>query len=180
MSKVTDLSARRANLSADQLALLAKRLRGGAGAAPSRQAMPRRDGGAPAVLSFAQQRLWYLWKLDPDSAAYNLAGGLRLRGPLDAQALRHGLSALVARHASLRTVFREAGDGSVEQLVMPAEQMPLPCIDLAGIDAAAREERMHDEARRLCALPFDLAGAAPLRAALIRLDAGEHLSLIHI
>ena len=79
MSKVNDLSARRANLSADQLALLAKRLRGGAGAAPSRPAMPRRDSGAPAVLSFAQQRLWYLWKLDPDSAAYNLAGGLRLR-----------------------------------------------------------------------------------------------------
>ncbi|WP_161795328.1 non-ribosomal peptide synthetase, partial [Xanthomonas sp. GPE 39] len=60
---------------------------------------------APRVLSFAQQRLWFLSQFEGVSEAYHISGGLRLRGVLDVQALQRALDRIVARHASLRTSF---------------------------------------------------------------------------
>ncbi|WP_161795326.1 non-ribosomal peptide synthetase, partial [Xanthomonas sp. GPE 39] len=60
---------------------------------------------APRVLSFAQQRLWFLSQFEGVSQAYHVSGGLRLRGALDTQALQRALDRIVARHASLRTTF---------------------------------------------------------------------------
>ena len=59
-----------------------------------------RDGDLP--LSFAQQRLWFLHQLQPDSPAYNIPVALRLVGPLDVPALEHSLNTIIARHESLR------------------------------------------------------------------------------
>ncbi|MFS2056398.1 condensation domain-containing protein, partial [Variovorax sp. CT11-76] len=72
------------------------------------QALPRAtaDGVAVFPLSHAQQRLWFLWQFDPTSSAHHVPGALRLRGPLDTAAVRASFEALVARHESLRTVFR--------------------------------------------------------------------------
>ncbi|WP_454694304.1 amino acid adenylation domain-containing protein [Achromobacter aegrifaciens] len=165
-----DLAGRRSRLSPDQREMLALRLRGGGTAAAS-HAIARRAPGAAAPLSFGQQRMWFLWKLDPASAAYNLSGGLRLVGALDVAALHASLNRLVARHASLRTVFREAGDGRVEQVLMPGSDLALPRIDLRGSDADERERLLEAEVRRLCAAPFDLESGLLLRAALV--DCGE-------
>ncbi|HEU0077896.1 MAG TPA: amino acid adenylation domain-containing protein, partial [Longimicrobiaceae bacterium] len=82
-------------------------LRAGSGAAePAPPIVPTpRDG--PLPLSFAQQRLWFIDRMEPGSAAYNIPTPLRLRGALDARALRRALSEIVRRHESLRTVFGE-------------------------------------------------------------------------
>ncbi|HLD67082.1 MAG TPA: amino acid adenylation domain-containing protein, partial [Pseudomonas sp.] len=64
------------------------------------------DRGAPLVLSFSQQRLWFLDQLDPSaSTAYHMPASLLLRGTLDQVALKASLDRLVARHESLRTRF---------------------------------------------------------------------------
>ncbi len=172
-----DLAGRRSRLSPDQREKLALRLRGG-GIAAARHAIARRAPGEPAPLSFGQQRMWFLWKLDPASAAYNLSGGLRLVGTLDVAALHASLNMLVARHASLRTVFREAGDGRVEQVLMPESDLALPRIDLRGSDAEVRERLLEEEVRRLCATPFDLERGPLLRAALVGFGVDEHRLIV--
>src|SRR5437870_4853918 len=76
-------------------------------------------------LSFAQLRLWLLDQLDPQSAAYNLHGGVRLRGQLDIAALEQSLNELVRRHEVLRTTFALV-DGQPMQLIAPAQALALP------------------------------------------------------
>jgi len=132
-----------------------------------------RDGEDVAP-SFAQERLWVLQQMDPESAAYNMPFFLRVRGTLDVQALREALDALAARHPSLRTVFPEAG-GVPVQRVLPPSPVPFAVEDLSGSGEEAPEERARtwagEEARR----PFDLASGPLFRAALARLGDDDHL-----
>ncbi|MEA2694874.1 MAG: hypothetical protein QOJ16_4261, partial [Acidobacteriota bacterium] len=132
--------------------------------------------GEPLPLSFAQERLWFLDRLSPGEAGYNIPAAVRLRGTLDPRLLARALSGVVARHASLRTTFG-AREGRAFQVVAAAAELPLPGIDLAGLPAPAAEA----EARRLADAdarrPFDLGRGPLLRAALLRLGAGDHLAL---
>jgi amino acid adenylation domain-containing protein/non-ribosomal peptide synthase protein (TIGR01720 family) len=136
--------------------------------------IPRRDGGGPALLSFGQQRLWFLQQLDPRSAAYNLSEGVRLAGPLDALALARALAEVVRRHEALRTVFITV-QGQPAQEVMPPTAPFMPRIDLEALTAAARP----GEAARLTAdlahTPFDLARGPLLTATLLRLGSEDHV-----
>lgn len=177
MSDLHDLSERRARLSDAQRAQLAQRLRG-SGAAPAAPHIERIAAREAALASFAQQRQWLLWKMDPDSAAYHLSGGLQFDGTLDVVALRAALQALVARHESLRTVFREAADGSLTQQVQPPGNDMLQWLDLGGRDAAASEAMLVEETHRLCALPFDLEHGPLLRLSLLRLAPDQHRLLV--
>src|SRR5262249_2939579 len=76
--------------------------------------VPPEERGAALPLPSAQQRLWFLHRLEPDSRAYNLASAHRLRGALDLEALRCAFEALIDRHEALRTVF-PASDGVPRQ-----------------------------------------------------------------
>jgi amino acid adenylation domain-containing protein len=123
-------------------------------------------------LSAGQQRLWFLWKLDPHSAAYHVNGALDLEGTLDRAALEAALNALVARHAALRMRFGEAG--GVPHLTI---QNTARC-DLHDVDAAAHEGPLATLLDKLLAQPFDLLNvlnAAPLRVTLIRVRADLHV-----
>ena len=163
-----DISARRASLNPAQLALLRQRLRGGAAAGAATQAatdrIVRRASDGPARLSFAQQRLWVLSKIDPASTAYHLCGGLRLQGTLDVSALRHALAVLVGRHAALRTVFRTNEAGEAEQCVQPTADIVLEVVDHAA---------SHGAIRRLCDTPFDLERGPLMRVALCQRAAND-------
>ncbi|HEX2254146.1 MAG TPA: amino acid adenylation domain-containing protein [Thermoanaerobaculia bacterium] len=149
------------------------------GAAPPLVPVGRR-GRLP--LSFAQQRLWFLQQLDPQSCAFNVPRALRLRGPLGATgaaALERALTEIVRRHEALRTSLREAG-GEPFQVVEPARPVPLPRIDLGSVPepvAAAESERL---LRRWGRRAFDLAAGRLLRAALVHRDPAEHLLLFDI
>ncbi len=146
----------------------------GALLAPPIVPVPR--DGAPLPLSFAQQRLWVVDRIEPDSAAYNMPFPLRLRGALELPVLRASLDALVERHESLRTVFPEEG-GRPVQVVHPAARVPLPMVDLRGLPEEARQP----EAKRLSGAeamrPFDLARGPLLRGTLVRLDEEDHVLL---
>ncbi|HEV2149164.1 MAG TPA: amino acid adenylation domain-containing protein, partial [Longimicrobiaceae bacterium] len=136
------------------------------------ETIPRRASRGPAPLSFAQQRLWLVHQMEPDSPAYNIPHVLRLHGELDPRALRRSLSELVRRHESLRTVIREHG-GEPVQVIGPAAPVPLPLVDLRGVPDGEREARrlVAAEAQR----PFDLARGPVLRSTLLRLDEREHV-----
>ncbi|HSF43042.1 MAG TPA: non-ribosomal peptide synthase/polyketide synthase [Thermoanaerobaculia bacterium] len=133
--------------------------------------------GGEIPLSFAQQRLWFLDQLEPGSAVYDIFTALSLTGALDAAALAASLSAVSARHEALRTTFGER-EGRPFQRVHPATALPLPVVDLAGLDDREREARRlaEEEARR----PFDLARGPLLRCTLLRLGATEHWVLLNM
>jgi amino acid adenylation domain-containing protein len=168
-----------ADLSPAQLAALQARLRALRGEAVVDTGIPRRAGTVPVPLSFAQQRLWFVDRLEPESAAYNTPSALRLLGRLDRGVLARSLDEVVRRHETLRTSFPLV-DGEPVQAVAPAAPRALPLVDLAGLPAEAREREarrlVHDEARR----PFDLAHGPLLRVTLLRLGAAEHMALFTV
>jgi len=125
----------------------------------------------PMPLSHAQERQWFLWQIDPRSAAYHVSGALRLTGALNTDALRAALDDLVARHESLRTVFSAAADGNAEQWIKPAGTLPLALIDLRG----GHDDQLAEATRHLKAEPFDLTQGPLVRAALIRTADDTHV-----
>ncbi|HET7232832.1 MAG TPA: amino acid adenylation domain-containing protein, partial [Longimicrobium sp.] len=131
----------------------------------------------PLPLSFAQERLWFLDRLEPGSASYNIPAALRLAGALDAAAMERALGEIVHRHEALRTVFREAGDGAV-QVIAPFAGFALPVEDLSALDESAREAAVQARAAEEAARPFDLSAGPLFRANLLRLGADEHVLLL--
>ncbi len=124
-------------------------------------------------LSFAQQRLFFLDRLDPGSAAYHIPLTVRLRGDLNPAALARGLAEVVHRHASLRTRF-EDGEGGPVQRVDPPGPFPLPAVDLADLSEQAEAEALR-LAETETLRSFDLSRGPLLRTLLLRLPGCEHL-----
>ncbi|BGD91195.1 non-ribosomal peptide synthase/polyketide synthase [Pseudomonas aeruginosa] len=128
-------------------------------------------------LSYAQQRMWFLWHLEPQSGAYNLPSAVRLNGPLDRQALERAFASLVQRHEALRTVFPRGADDSLAQAPL---QRPLEVAfeDCSGLPEAEQEARLREEAQRESLQPFDLCEGPLLRVRLIRLGEERHVLLL--
>ncbi len=127
-------------------------------------------------LSFAQQRMWFLQQLEPESRAYNLSSAIRLRGPLDVAALEQTLNEVVKRHETLRASFFVV-EGQPAQFIAPELHVNLPLIDLRELSPENREAEMLALAAEQARKPFDLAHAPLLRASLVRLDKEEHVAL---
>ena len=153
-----------------------------AGVPPFERAEEREDGVWPA--SFAQERLWFLSRLDPTSAAYHMPRAMRITGALLPAALAAALEDVVRRHATLRTVFDETLDGVIQR-IRPAgalgadgghRAVPLPVIDLRALPDGRRHGEAIGLARRVAAVPFDLTRDLLLRAALIRLETDRHVA----
>lgn len=136
----------------------------------------RRPADEPRVLSFGQERLWYLDQLSPANAVYNTPLLLRLNGPLDASALHRALQSVVHRHEVLRTAFLAAG-GRPVPLVPKKRAVEFRQLDLRDLPDGSGEK----EAARLiaedAARPFSLAREPMIRSLLIRLGEQEHLFL---
>ncbi len=136
-----------------------------------------RDDTVP--VSFAQQRLWFIDQMEPGNTVGNCPIPIRLRGPLDVDALIASMADIVRRHEVLRTSFR-SDDGQPVQVVH--DEMPLTCpvTDLSDLDSDQREagvqEAIADEARQ----PFDLGCGPVIRARLLRLAPDEHVLLYDV
>ncbi|MEU8833396.1 amino acid adenylation domain-containing protein [Streptomyces sp900116325] len=132
---------------------------------------PRPRGDRPPPLSPAQERLWFLHRLDPADASYTMYLVRRLRGPLDVAAFERACTELVARHEVLRTRFPD-DDGRPVAVVEP----PAP-VRVEHLEAADDEGAHRFVAERVNAA-LDLAEAPPVRFTLIRVDAHEHVLCI--
>ncbi|MGD2116020.1 MAG: amino acid adenylation domain-containing protein, partial [Acidobacteriota bacterium] len=141
---------------------------------PVRPVSRRRD----LPLSFAQERLWFLDRMEPGRSWYNLPAAVRLSGELDVPALARSLGEIVRRHEALRTVFRETGESTPVQVVRPGSperEDRLPVVDLSGLEAHHREAGIRRVALAEALRPFDLARGPLLRSLLLRAGSGEHV-----
>ncbi|HLM66298.1 MAG TPA: condensation domain-containing protein, partial [Longimicrobium sp.] len=128
-------------------------------------------------LSFAQEQTWFLDRMRPGSAFYNVPVAVRLHGPLDARALERALGEIVRRHEALRTTLREV-DGAPVQVIAPFAGFHLPVEDFSGLDDDAREAAARRRAAEEAARPFGLSAGPLFRPALLRLADDEHLLLL--
>lgn len=129
--------------------------------APSRPAVLRIADDDPRPLSFAQERLWFIHRLDPGSRAYDLQTAIPLESDVDVHHVRAALTHVVQRHQLLRTIFVER-DGVPAQVVMPESEAALEQITVSAGSSA-----MTNDGPASFAPPFDLGSQPPLRAALV-------------
>ncbi len=143
-------------------------------AAPPIRPVPR---GEDLPLSFAQERLWFLDRLTPGNAAYNIPLALAAHGELSLPALTAALGEMVRRHEALRTTYVARGDRPV-QVIAPAAAWALPLIDLAALPEGIGEAEVRRLADALVARPFDLDRDPVLRASALRLGPSDHALLL--
>ncbi|HEX2207709.1 MAG TPA: amino acid adenylation domain-containing protein, partial [Longimicrobium sp.] len=166
----------RPELSAAKRALLDARLLGLHRTAP----IPRRGAEGDVPLTYSQERLWFLHRLGQGGTAYNVYGGMRLRGELDPVALERALGEVVRRHEALRTTFREV-DGVPVQVIAPFTGFVLPGEDLSDVDPSAREAELRRRVAEVSSTPFDLETGPLFVARLVRLGMDDHalLTCVH-
>lgn len=133
----------------------------------------------PTPLSFAQQRLWFLQQLSPDSSAYNLPNALHLRGPLDTSALAAALQQIIDRHDVLKTAFQTVDD-EPRQVLDPQARIHVREEDLSGLAPHARSTAVTERLAAEAGAPFDLGQAPLIRATLITLERDEHILLLNM
>ena len=130
-------------------------------------------------LSYAQERLWFLDQLEPNSPAYIIPAALRISGPLDSLALQASFNLLVSRHESLRTSFAIL-DGLLLQFISPSRSHVLDLIDLSPLDPLLRLPRASAIASMDAHSPFDLSRGPLLRTKLLKLDDLDHVLILSI
>ena len=143
---------------------------------PPLKPVPRRE---TLPSSFAQQRLWFLNQLDPNSTAYNIPLALYLQGPLVLDALQQSIQTLVERHEALRTTFVLVHD-LPQQCIASHLNISIPLIDLLALSAENREREWSQALIAEARHAFDLAHGPLLHASIFRLTDRDHILLITI
>src|SRR6185369_14091204 len=142
-------------------------------------AIPRAPAGVDLPLSFSQERLWFLDRLDPGSAVYNMPLALRVEGDLRVDLLRRCFTAIVQRHSALRTRFA-AQDGRPRQIVEEPGEVPLPLVDLRGLAAEDGERQARQQMGEAAQVPFDLRTGPLLRLTLLLLEERRSFLFLNI
>ncbi|HEX6903706.1 MAG TPA: non-ribosomal peptide synthase/polyketide synthase [Thermoanaerobaculia bacterium] len=136
-----------------------------------------REGALP--LSFSQERLWFLDRLEGGGPVYNIFAAVQLTGRLDAERLRAAFQSLVERHESLRTRFVETG-GAPAQVIDPALDVVVPVVDLAHLPAEDLEAEVRARVAAEARHRFDLAAGPLARLSLLRLGDERHALLLNM
>ncbi|WP_410643784.1 condensation domain-containing protein [Amycolatopsis sp. lyj-346] len=139
---------------------------------PAVTVLPR---GGPLPLSAGQEQLWYLDRLNPGSALYNIPHDLRLSGPLDETALTGAVHDLLARHEVLRTCIPDEDGVPFTRLAEPGPRLVVH--DLSTLPEAERNTAAHRLADEEAVRPFDLATGPLVRITLLRLAEDDHALL---
>ncbi len=140
-------------------------------------AITRAAKGVPLPLSFAQERMWFLYQLSPGAAAYNIPASVRLHGPLNRAALRWSIDELVRRHDALRTTFAQV-DGQPRQIIHDSLHPLWEEEDLRRLPAELREPRALELATAEARRPFDLEQGPLLRILLIQVGDEDHVLVV--
>jgi amino acid adenylation domain-containing protein len=125
-------------------------------------------------LSFAQQRMWIVQKLEPESFAYHIPQSLILKGKLNFKALQQSLTCIIERHEPLRTNFIDT-DGEPVQVINSSPNFDLSLIDLSAQKAEQKNLLLQSTLQQSIRLTFDLTSDLMLRATLVRLSDREHV-----
>jgi amino acid adenylation domain-containing protein len=128
----------------------------------------------PLPVSSAQQRLWFLDRMDQGSAHYNIGASVRFRGPLDADVLERALEELARRHESLRTSIGER-DGMADVRIAESARIPLERFDVSHLPPAEAEAEARDRAGDRLRAPFDVARGPVAGAVLVRVAPDNHV-----
>ncbi|AEG01888.1 non-ribosomal peptide synthetase [Methylomonas methanica] len=162
-----------ADLSREKQALLLKRL--SERNSTTNRSISKRQHITPCHLSFAQERLWFVTRLQPDDPFYNMAGVIQIRGPLNVALLEQALNEVIQRHEILRTSFAQIDD-EVRQIIHSHGEIDLRQTDLSDLLAEQQHQMLEaiqkDEARQA----FDLERLPLIRTMLIKLGY-EHFQL---
>ncbi|MCG6135476.1 MAG: amino acid adenylation domain-containing protein [Nostoc sp. LLA-1] len=137
----------------------------------------RRANNAEIPLSYAQQRLWFLDQLEPNSASYNIPFGLRLGGTVNVAALEQSLSEIIHRHEALRTNFVTV-DGQAAQIIQTQTSWTVSVVDLQHLPLIEQKTAAQKLVQQQALLPFDLANEALIRATLVILSDTEQWLLV--
>lgn len=165
-----------ADLSPVQRAILEQRLRQKR-ASSVKARIPRHGGeGGSFVPSFAQQRLWFLHRLAPDSNAYNIPNALHAKGPLNLKALEQSIDEIRRRHEVLRTTFA-VHEGQPVQIIGSAKAEGLPVVDLSMVPQPDQERLAKELIEAESNRPFNLASQTALRVSVLKLNQDEHIIL---
>ena len=136
-----------------------------------------REGRLP--LSFAQQRLWFIEELMPNSALYNIPTAWKLKGRLSYVALEAALNSLIARHEVLRTVFK-VEENNPYQFIYNSLTLDIPLIDLSSLRGKNKKDKAQMAIQEEALKPFDLTQGPLIRATLIKLREDEHILVLNI
>ncbi len=133
-----------------------------------------RDQDLP--LSFAQQRLWFLDRIEPNSSSYNIPEAVKLAGTLDVQILQQALDAIVVQHEAIRTNYLTV-DGNPIQVINPPTPVKVEILDLQQSPPTEQQASVQAYLYQASRKPFDLATDLMLRCCLVQLAPNQHIFL---
>ncbi|MEH2448289.1 MAG: amino acid adenylation domain-containing protein [Nostoc sp.] len=128
-------------------------------------------------LSFAQQRLWFLHQLEPNSPFYNIAAAIRLQGELNLRALQQSFNEILRRHEALRTNFQTI-EGQPVAIISSVTSLPLPIFDISELPSNQQQAEVRKLADKEAQRLFDFNSDLLLRVRLLRLSEQEHIMLL--
>jgi amino acid adenylation domain-containing protein len=164
-------------LSGQRRALLRKVLREEGFRASDRDQIAPGEKRGPAPLSFAQQRLWFLQQLEPESYVYNIPVALRIEGPLDVPALEESINRVICRHESLRTNFKMVNGETLQFVTAPFKVHLSPeAIQLSA--ETSRETEIANRANQELRHAFDLTAGSLIKVRLLRFAPTDHVLLL--
>ncbi|WP_198299665.1 non-ribosomal peptide synthetase [Tumebacillus avium] len=140
--------------------------------------IPRVPRTEEIPVSFAQERVWFVTKMNPDNRAYAAQAMMRFHGNLRCDVLERALTAVVERHEMFRTTFHEA-DGRPLQRIHPPFDVTVPLVSLLAVEEAERESRLAQLMQEEMARPFEMTELPLVRWTLYQVGADEHV-LLHI
>jgi amino acid adenylation domain-containing protein len=175
--KMSDIAKHITELSAEKRQLLERYLKSAGLSLSSAMIIPQSRDTSKFPLSFAQQRLWFLDQLDPDSAVYNLPDSNYFKGPLNLDALERSLNEIVRRHEIMRTTFQTV-KGVPVQVISEPQPLQLDVVDLTHLPAAERQGEAQRLANASALKPFDLTRGPLFRLQLLKLAETEHVLLL--
>ncbi len=127
--------------------------------------------------SFGQRRLWFLDQFEPNSPYYNIPSAFRLRGPFRLDVFKRAIQEIVDRHESIRTTFASS-DGEPVQVIVPELSLPIPVIDLSGLDEKNKETEILRRATEEARKPFDLKKGPLARVTILKAAEEDHIILL--
>jgi hypothetical protein len=176
---VSVLSKGNLGLSDKKRALLAALLQDeGVNSSPFVRIATRQSSGLNP-LSFAQDRLWYLDQLEPNTSLYSISGALRLEGNLNESALERAFNEIVRRHEVLRTTFTSV-NGEPSQQINPVRDLDFPIVDLQHLPVAEQDKEVRRLVRDHADMPFDLEKGPLFRTTLLKLAPNNHVLLLNV